>query len=34
VNVQTFVFANVVHPPNASAWTFRMAFTLLFPKPR
>ncbi len=34
VNVQTFFFGNVVHPPNASPWTFRMAFTLLFPKPR
>jgi hypothetical protein len=34
VNVQTFFFGNVVHPPGASPWTFRMAFTLLFPKPR
>jgi len=34
VNVQTFFFGNVVHPPNASPWEFRMAFTLLFPKPR
>jgi len=34
VNVQTFFFGNVVHPPGASSWTFRMAFTLLFPKPR
>lgn len=34
VNVQTFFFGNVVHPPNTSPWTFRMAFTLLFPKPR
>jgi len=34
VNVQTFFFGNVVHPPKASPWEFRMAFTLLFPKPR
>jgi len=34
VNVQSFFFANVVHPPGASPWAFRMAFTLLFPKPR
>jgi hypothetical protein len=34
VNVQTFFFGNVVHPPGASPWTFRMAFTLLFPKTR
>jgi len=34
VNVQTFFFGNVVHPPKASPWTFRLAFTLLFPKPR
>jgi len=34
INVQTFFFGNVVHPPNASPWEFRMAFTLLFPKPR
>jgi len=34
VNVQTFFFGNVVHPPNASPWAFRIAFTLLFPKPR
>ena len=34
VNVQTFFFGNVVHPPKASPWTFRMSFTLLFPKPR
>jgi len=34
VNVQTFFFGNVVHPQGASTWTFRMAFTLLFPKPR
>ena len=34
VNVQTFFFGNVVHPPGASSWTFRMAFTLLFPKPK
>jgi len=32
VNVQSFFFGNVVHPQGASAWTFRMAFTLLFPK--
>ena len=32
VNVQTFFFGNVVHPQGASSWTFRMAFTLLFPK--
>jgi hypothetical protein len=32
VNVQTFFFVNAVHPPNASPWTFRMAFTFLFPK--
>jgi len=31
VNVQTFFFGNVVHPPGASSWTFRMNFTLLFP---
>jgi len=34
VNVQSFFFGNVVHPKGASPWTFRMAFTLLFPKPR
>ena len=34
VNVQTFFFGIVVHPPKASPWEFRMAFTLLFPKPR
>ena len=34
VNVQTFFYGNVVHPPNGSPWTFRMTFTLLFPKPR
>jgi len=34
VNVQTFFFGNVVHPPGTSSWTFRMSFTLLFPKPR
>jgi len=34
VNIQTFFFGNVVHPPKASPWEFRMAFTLLFPKPR
>jgi hypothetical protein len=34
VNVQTFFYGNAVHPPGASSWTFRMAFTLLFPKPR
>ena len=34
VNVQTFFFGNVVHPPGASSWSFRMNFTLLFPKPR
>jgi len=34
VNIQSFFFGNVVHPPGASPWTFRMAFTLLFPKPR
>jgi len=33
VNVQTFFFGNVVHTQGASPWTFRMAFTLLFPKP-
>jgi hypothetical protein len=32
VNVQTFFFGNVVHPKGASPWTFRMAFTLLFPR--
>ena len=32
VNVQSFFFGNVVHPPGASPWAFRMAFTLLFPK--
>jgi len=31
VNVQSFFFVNVVHPPKASPWEFRMAFTLLFP---
>jgi hypothetical protein len=34
VNVQSFFYGNVVHPPKASPWTFRMSFTLLFPKPR
>jgi len=34
VNVQTFFFGNVVHPQGASPWTMRIAFTLLFPKPR
>jgi hypothetical protein len=34
VNVQSFFFGNVVHPAGASPWTFRMSFTLLFPKPR
>jgi hypothetical protein len=34
VNVQTFFYGNVVHPQGASPWTFKMAFTLLFPKPR
>ena len=34
VNVQSFFFGNVVHPPGTSPWTFRMAFTLLFPKPK
>jgi len=34
VNVQTFFFGNVVHPKGASSWSFRMAFTLLFPKPK
>jgi len=33
VNVQTFFFGNVIHPKGTSPWTFRMAFTLLFPKP-
>ena len=32
VNVQTFFFGNVVHPPGASPWSFRIAFTLLFPR--
>ncbi|HVN18709.1 MAG TPA: hypothetical protein VMU05_08050 [Dongiaceae bacterium] len=31
VNIQSFFFGNVVHPPGASSWTFRMNFTLLFP---
>jgi len=34
VNVQTFFFGNVVHPQGASPWTMRVAFTLLFPKPK
>jgi hypothetical protein len=34
VNVQTFFYGNVVHPRGASPWTFKMTFTLLFPKPR
>ena len=34
VNVQTFFFGNVVHPPGASPWSFRLNFTFLFPKPR
>ena len=34
VNIQTFFYGNVVHPQGASPWTFKMAFTLLFPKPR
>jgi hypothetical protein len=34
VNIQSFFFGNVVHPPGASPWSFRMSFTLLFPKPR
>ena len=34
VNVQSFFYGNVVHPKGASSWTFKMAFTLLFPKPR
>jgi hypothetical protein len=34
VNVQSFFYGNAVHPPGASSWTFKMAFTLLFPKPR
>jgi len=34
VNVQTFFFGNVVHPQGASPWAFRIAFTMLFPKPR
>jgi len=34
VNIQSFFFGNVVHPAGASSWTFRMNFTLLFPKPR
>ena len=34
VNVQTFFYGNVVHPQGASPWTFKMTFTLLFPKPR
>jgi len=34
VNVQTFFYGNVVHPPGASPWAFKMTFTLLFPKPR
>ncbi|HTS08563.1 MAG TPA: neuromedin U [Candidatus Eisenbacteria bacterium] len=34
VNVQTFFFGNAVHPPGAASWTFRMSFTLLFPKPK
>jgi len=33
VNVQTFFYGNVVHPPGASPWAFKMTFTLLFPKP-
>jgi len=31
VNVQSFFYGNVVHPRGASPWTFKMAFTLLFP---
>ena len=34
VNIQTFFYGNVVHPAGASPWTFKMTFTLLFPKPR
>ena len=34
VNVQSFFYGNAVHPKGASSWTFKMAFTLLFPKPR
>ena len=32
VNVQTFFYGNVVHPPGGPTWTFKLAFTLLFPK--
>jgi hypothetical protein len=32
VNLSAEVYGNAVHPPGASPWTFRLSFTLLFPK--
>jgi hypothetical protein len=32
VNLSAEVYGNVVHPPEASPWTLRLSFTLLFPK--